>query len=212
MIKSTVKFSVVLSVVLLSAHVGLSEVTVAEKGPVGDHPWPSGSRAVIDFPTRFMWWQDPPMGGGRYHFHYRCTTTDQFNEALEAFAAIQVNRLELIVQEASGGEIHWTFTVWDDDVWKRNMVLIEPTTPLFLPSSLRPPPAPRIILYAGGPCFLVWEDVIVPPNVTVVDRRTGPANLKQEIDRLKEEVARLRAEIRQLRDLVLQLFQQIGWQ
>lgn len=211
MIKNTVKFVVVLSVVLLSVQMGLSEVTVAEKGPVGDHPWPSGSRAVIDFPTRFMWWQDPPMGGGRYHFHYRCTTTDEFNEALEAFGAIQANRLELIVHEASGGESHWIFTVWDDEVWKSNMDLIEPTAPLFLPSSLRPPPAPRINLYAGGPCPLVWEDVIVPPNVTVVDRRTGPANLRQEIDRLKEEVARLRAEVRQLHDLVLQLFQQIGW-
>ncbi len=211
MIKSTVKFGVVLSVVLLSVHVGLSEVTVAEKGPVGDRPWPNGSRAVIDFPTRFMWWQDPPMGGGRYHFHYRCTTTDQFNEALEAFGAIQVDRLELIVHEASGGESHWTFTVWDDEVWKSNMDLIEPTVPLFLPSSLRPPPPPRINLYAGGPCPLVWKDVIVPPNVTVVDRRTGPANLKQEIDRLKAEVARLRAEIRQLHDLVLQLYQQMGW-
>ncbi len=212
MIKSTVQFGIVLSVVLLSAHVGLSEVTVAEKGPVGDHPWPSGSRAVIDFPTRFMWWQDPPMGGGRYHFHYRCTTTDQFNQALAAFAAIQVDRLQLIVQEASGGETHWTFTVWDDQVWKRNMDLIEPTTPLFLPSSLRPPPAPMITLYAAGPCPLVWEYVIVPPNVTLVDRRTGPANLRQEIDRLKQEVARLRAEVRQLQDLVLQLFQQFGWQ
>ncbi len=92
------------------------------------------------------------------------------------------------------------------------MDLIEPTVPLFLPSSLRPPPPPRINLYAGAPCPLVWEDVIVPPNVILVDRRTGPANLKQEIDRLKEQVARLRAEVRQLRDLLLQLFQQIGWQ
>ncbi len=209
MIKNTAKLGAVLSVILLSAHVGLSEVTVAEKGPVGDHPWPIGSRAVIDFPTRFMWWTDPPMGGGRYHFHYSCTTTDEFNEALEAFAAIQANRLELIVHGASGGGSHWTFTVWDDEVWRSNMGLIERTVPLFLPSSLQPPP-PRISLYGGAQCPLIWEDVIVPPNITVLDRRMGPANLKQEIDRLKEEVARLRADIRQLQDLVFQLFQQIA--
>jgi hypothetical protein len=212
MIKNTVKFGVIISVVLLSVRVGLSEVTVAETGPVVDRPWPIGSRAVIDFPTRFMWWTDPPMGGGRYHFHYSCTTTDEFNEVLEAFGAIQADRLELIVHGAAGGESHWAFTVWDNEVWRSNMTRIEPTTPLFLPSSLRPPPAPRINLYAGGPCFLVWEDVIVPPNVTVIDRRTGPANLKQEIDRLKAEVARLRADIRQLQDLVLQLYQQMGLQ
>ena len=152
------------------------------------------------------------MGGGRYHFHYACTTTEEFNEVLASFAVIQADRLELFVHGASGGDSHWAFTVWDNEVWASNMTRIERTEPLFLPSSLRLPPAPRINLYAGGPCFLLWEDVIVPPNITVIDRRTGPANLKQEIDRLKAEVARLRADIRQLQDLVLQLYQQMGFQ
>lgn len=210
MSKRKFKIIAVLSMFLLSAGVGLSEVTVAEKGPVPNRYWPSGSWNVINFPTRFMWWEDPPMGGGRFHFHYGCTTTEELNEVLEAFGAIQANRLELNVHGTSGGETHWVFTVWDTEVWRRNMDLIEPTVPLFLPSSLQPVPAPRIDVYAAGACPLVWEAVIVPPNITVVDRRTGPANLRQEIDRLKYEMARLRTEIRQLRDLVLQLLQQIS--
>jgi len=207
---SKLKIMAVLSVVMLSAGAGLSEVTVAEKGPVPNRAWPAGSWNVINFPTRFMWWEDPPMGGGRFHFHYGCTTTDQFNEVLAAFGAIEADRLELFVHGTSGGRAHWVFTVWDTEVWKHNMKLVEPTVPLFLPSSLQPVPAPRIDVYAGGSCPLAWEEVIVPPNVTVVDRRTGPANLRQEIDRLKDEMARLRAEIQQLRQLVLQLLQETG--
>ncbi len=210
MSKSKVKIIAVLSMVLLSAGVGLSEVTVAEKGPVPDRSWPSGSWNVINFPTRFMWWQDPPMGGGRFHFHYDCTTTEELNEVLAAFGAIEANRLELNVHGTTGAESHWVFTVWDTEVWERNMDLIEPTVPLFLPSSLRPVPPPRIDVYAAGVCPLVWEDVIVPPNITVVDMRTGRANLRQEIDRLKDEMARLRTEIRQLRDLVVQLLEEIS--
>ncbi len=210
MSKSKVKIIAVLSMVLLSAGVGLSEVTVAEKGPVPNRSWPSGSWDVINFPTRSVWWEDPPMGGGRFHFQYDCTTTEELNEVLAAFGAIEANRLELNVHGTTGAESHWVFTVWDTEVWKRNMDLIEPTVPLFLPSSLRPVPAPKIDVYAGGACPLVWEDVIVPPNITVVDMRTGRANVRQEIDRLKDEMARLRTEMRQLRDLVLQLLQEIS--
>ena len=196
--------------ILIFAYSTFAEVSIYQTGPIEDHNWAPGAFDVADYPTRIRWTEDPPMGGGRFNIHFGCTTTEEFNEVLQLFAAIQANRLELVINGTTGIETHWIFRIWDQQRWALNMELVEPTSPLFLPSTLRPVPAPRIDVYDAGDCFISWPDVVIPPEILLIDRRTGPANLRSEIDRLKDELEALRAEVRQLRELLVLLLQEMG--
>lgn len=61
--------------------------------PVENTGWPLGCEKVANQPGRLGYWEGPPLGGGESHFEFACKDTAEFNEALKAFAAIQLPRL-----------------------------------------------------------------------------------------------------------------------
>lgn len=166
-------------------------VIVGDDGnrPIQDWGWPLGSVEMANLPSRLGYWEGPPFGGGKYHFLYRCKNTDEFNKALKTFAAIRAKRLELVVhngpeysfwlkrndEELSKEEnrVDWTFLVWVPENW--NSLFNSPHSYMLSsdnPNFRKPVAAPRIDLYIGGGS-IVWEDIEVPENLVVIDKRPG---------------------------------------
>jgi 5-hydroxyisourate hydrolase-like protein (transthyretin family) len=180
--------------ILLSPKLGLSLIT-GEHGnrPITDRGWPASSVQVANLPSRLGYWEGPPFGGGEYHFLYRCENTDEFNQALKTFAAIHAGNLELFVrngpeysfwlkkneEELSKPEnrVDWTFTVWIPDSWNR--LYNSPRSFLFSDhlNFKKPVAAPRVDVYIGGGS-IVWEDVKIPKNLVVIDKRPGSVSPK----------------------------------
>jgi hypothetical protein len=119
-----------------------------------------------------------------YEFEYHAENTEQFNEALKIFAAIDANRLELIVHSGprigysrrdrsseSKDRIDWTFSVWNsgDSNNLNNPPRRSALGGLVRISNGSVPP-PRIDVYVGGGA-VVWEQVRVPENVIMIDKR-----------------------------------------
>jgi len=168
--------------ILVSFNLTALILTGEGNGPVRDNAWPEGALAVANLSTRSSWWEGPPFGGGEHHFDYR-GNTEQFREALEAFSKIVAPRLELVIHgESYSGfptsrrdganappPIDWSFTIWNPERW--NLLYNNPKS--FFgsdqPNFRQPVAPPRIDVYPG---FGVrWDQVKVPTNVTVLDRR-----------------------------------------
>lgn len=189
--RSKLSFLIIFYIVFLCPNLGMALIT----GEHGNHPvqnrgWPAGSVELANLESRLGYWEGPPFGGGEYHFLYRCENTAEFNEALKTFAAINAKKLELIVhngpeysfwlkndkEELSKAEnrVDWTFTVWNPENWKR---LYNSPRGYMLssdhPNFKKPVAAPRVDVYIGGGGAIVWEDVKVPENVEVIDKRPG---------------------------------------
>lgn len=177
----------VLHVILLFTDAGMSLITVGGDKPIRDHGWPAGTVETANLPTRFAWWEGPPFGGGEYHFLYRCKETDQFNKALERFAAIKAKRLELVLHNgpkrdhfADGRRVDWTFLAWVPKNWdslngeSRNFYRpVDSDSRKPVPTAKKTMPAPRIDVYLGGENPINWKDVKVPENLVVIDQRPG---------------------------------------
>ncbi len=157
--------------------------------PIRERGLPEGSAAVANLKQRLGYWVGPPFGGGEYHFEYRSENTQQFNAALAVFAQVDAGRLELVVHngpyysfwlrdndehlEQEGNRIDWSFTVWNAENWKR---LYNDPNSYFLadhPNYHKPVAPPRIDLYITRGGSINWDDVKVPANVAVIDRRPG---------------------------------------
>jgi len=185
---------VIFCVVFLFPKLGVSVIT-GEHGnrPIQDRGWLVGSVQVANLESRLGYWEGPPFGGGEYHFLYRCENTDDFNQALRIFAAIRARKLELVVrngpeysfwlkrddEELSKAEnrVDWVFTVWVPQNWDS---LYNDHMSFFLsdhPNFRKPVAAPRIDLYIGEGA-VVWEDVNIPKNLTVIDKR--PSSISPE--------------------------------
>ena len=182
---------VLLIVLLIAAfaNFGFALITGSHGSePVQDRGWPSGSVQIANLPARLGYWEGPPYGGGEYHFLYRCENTDQFNQALEIFAAIRADKLGLVVHngpeysfwlkgndeelEREENRVDWTFMVWVPQSWDR---LYNNPKSLYRsdhPNFRKPVAAPRIDLYLGQGA-VAWKDVTVPENVVVIDKRPG---------------------------------------
>ncbi len=173
---------------LICAQHALSVIMVGGKEPVQDHSWSAGSLKIANLPSRLGYREGPPFGGGEYQFLYRCSNTEEFNQVLRVFAAIQTPKLELVVhngpehsfwlkqegKELSSPEnrVDWTFTVWNPESWDH---LFNNPKSLFgsdNPNFRKPVAAPRIDVYIGGGS-IVWEDVKIPENIVVIDKRSG---------------------------------------
>jgi hypothetical protein len=164
----------------------------------GDQPWhndmtPQGSEAVANLPGRIGGWAGPPFGGGQYHFSYLCEDTDEFNEALQAFAEIRTPRLELFVHDGPGRDslvgqnkggkgvvIDWMFVVWFPEQFHR--VYNDVTHQSFADSAWyrQPVPAPRIDVYFREDGPIEWDKVKVPQRITVIDQRASAAPIKPQ--------------------------------
>jgi hypothetical protein len=155
--------------------------------PIGDPGWPLGAVGVANLPTRVAYWEGPPFGGGQYQFLYRCRTTEELSEALNAFASIRAPRLELVLHDGPRfgylyeqweapsepeDPVHWAFTVWNPESWHRVYNIINGYRP-----SGQPVPAPRLDVYIGGGP-ITWEEVRVPAGLVVIDQRADSAPIK----------------------------------
>jgi hypothetical protein len=155
--------------------------------PVENMGWPVGAERVANLSSRLGYWEGPPFGGGEYHFLYRCKDTSEFNEAVKVFAEIRTPELELVVHDGPGHsyvfddkQVDWTFTVWKPENWHR--LFSDPKGVFFSDQSnfRKPVPPPTIDVYIGGGGSIVWEEVEIPPNVRVVDKRAASAPVKPE--------------------------------
>jgi hypothetical protein len=131
---------------------------------------------LVDLPTR-IYWSVGQVFSLDHTFFYRCSDTEQFNEALQIFASIAAPKLELVIHHGprydfapNKTRVDWTFTIWNqkglDDLFKKN----EEITKIFEPHYGSILPAPRIDLYIGDGA-IVWEEVKVPENISVMDKR-----------------------------------------
>ncbi|MHC4443638.1 MAG: MSCRAMM family protein [Planctomycetota bacterium] len=160
--------------------------------PVCNMGWPKGAEEVANLSSRLGYWEGPPFGGGQYTFLYRCKDTNEFNEALKVFAKIEESRLELVVHDGpeynfwlkidkktpkEDARVDWTFLAWVPANWNR---LYNNPNNLFLsdhPDFRKPVAPPKIDVYIGGGT-IKWDEVQVPSNVTVIDKRAESAPIK----------------------------------
>ena len=157
--------------------------------PVTDGGWPLGCVEVGNLPTRVLWW-----AGNMHQFLYRCESTDEFNEALVALAAIRAPKVELVIhdgpeysfwlrddenaeQSEEDTRVDFTFTVWNPAIW--HSLHNDPRS--FFGADRdefrQPVPPPTLNVYlAGGP--ILWDDVTVPEGLVVTDKRAQAAPIK----------------------------------
>lgn len=171
------------AVVVFFAQTTIALIFTGGADPIEDHGWPDGSVKMANVPARQSWWAGPPFGtGSMYEFQYYCKSTAEFNKALEIFAAIKADRLELIVHNGPKAGSYpnskkdrqpdWTFTVWNAEDWDN---LYNKGKGLFMsdhPNYHKPVDPPRVNAYIGGGS-IVWKDVKVPEKITVIDNRPG---------------------------------------
>lgn len=183
--------SVRIAVVVLLASAALLAVSrhaqalilgAAGNDPVNERPWPQGSLAVANLPSRIAWWEGPPLGGGESHFEYR-GDADALNEALKAFAKIAAPKRRLKVfdgpeqsfwlnanrEKDKNEPMDWVFVVWEAE--RFNQLFNNPAN-TFLANSEnfgRDVPAPEISVYVGG--NIDWAKVVVPEGIEIDDQR-----------------------------------------
>ncbi len=158
-------------------------------GPVSG-AWPSGAGEVANLKERLGHWMEMPYGGGRCHLAYRVGKTGDFNRALKLFSRIQAPELVLEVHKKKGptgpleaGRVDWILTLCDHETWHR---LHHAPRSRFLsstgPDSIRslPVPPPKIDVFLDEKCPIQWEEVEVPGNITVIDRRSPDVPKKTE--------------------------------
>lgn len=100
--RSWVDAAVVLVICGLAAAQAFALILVGGSDPMTDPGWPFGVLKLANLPSRVSWWEGPPFGGGEYHLEYTCKGTDEFNEALQMFAAIQIPKLTRTVMSTTG--------------------------------------------------------------------------------------------------------------
>ncbi|GAF99752.1 unnamed protein product, partial [marine sediment metagenome] len=71
--------------------------------------------------------------------------------------------------------VDWTFTIWVAEEFYRSFSSPMGEYRSDDPYNHQPVPPPRIDVYVGGDGPIVWEDVKVPPNVRVIDKRAAAA-------------------------------------
>ena len=161
---------------------------MVQKGnePTQDHNWPAGSLEVAEPRRRASAsGKGPPFGGGQYCFEYRGDTA-AFQAALDAFARIKAQRLELSVHEGpresfilkdpgdpkADARLDWSFTVWNPESWNRLYNKQGNAWNAEDPNFGKPLAAPHIDVWVGGKDGGVdWSKVKVPQNLTVDDDR-----------------------------------------
>ena len=175
--------------------------------PVKNMGWPLGCERVANIPSRLGHSLGP--GPGQYEFLYRCEDTAELNEALEIFSEILVPKsalrsatskdgeatdLELVVHDgpkhstwlSRGTEgktrVDWAFLVWNPAGWHRWFNNPKSRFRFGNSNFRRPVPPPRICVYLTEDGPIVWQDVLVPPNVRVIDKRAEAAPVKLEKD------------------------------
>jgi hypothetical protein len=167
----------------LSLPVNALIMTGTGNQPVSDPGWPAGALAVANLPSRVGWMEGPPFGGGDWTFFYRGDTA-ALQQALEAFAAINAERREVVLHAGSvtnqfmkpGGtedadaRYDWSFEVWVPENWQRLFNTPDSYFDADHPNFRKPLAAPRLEIWLS-PDRLDWARIKVPANIVVEDAR-----------------------------------------
>ena len=171
--------------------------------PVENRGWPSGTEELANLTSRIVSVSGPGMGES--YFGYRCNDTTEFNAALKKFGVIRVPRptrrsltaagkadivddkpLLLVVhdyQENIGemvgwrflkDRVDWIFAFWIPESFHDSFNRTQGRSPSH-PYSRQAVASPRIDVYVGGDGPIVWDQVKVPSNVRVIDKRAAAA-------------------------------------
>jgi hypothetical protein len=157
---------------------------ISQRGnrPVRDPGWPDGAVTVANLPLRVGWAEGPPYGGGQWTFYYRGDTS-ALQMVLEQFAAIQSDRLVVVLHEGTGSSpfvdtsYDWSFQVWVPTNWDRlynnPQILFDAESPGFRQRVA----APRldVWLVPGG---LECERLKMPTNIMIEDARATSNGFK----------------------------------
>ena len=178
-------------ILLICSRQSMSLVEISANSPLSPEAaqnYPMGVDKVANLSTRRgKWsWGGPPIGWAPT-YEYKCKDTEEFQKALDIFAAIRSPKLEVVVHEGvceykylkEEGETIWTMTVWRPGNWHR--IYSDPTKGYLSKPELRgkPVPAPRLDLYLGSG-VVDWKKVKVPKNITVIDKRAQSTKYKPE--------------------------------
>lgn len=145
---------------------------------------------VANLDSRVGWIEGPPFGGGQWTFFFRGDTA-AFQEVLIAFAAIQSDRLEVVLHDGSvnspfikrgdgvndDGHYDWSFEVWVPENWNRLYNDPQSFFSADQPNFRQPVAAPRLETWLGS-AQLDWEHIRIPANVTVLDNRASAHGFK----------------------------------
>jgi hypothetical protein len=159
--------------------------------PVQNHGWPTGSEGVANLKTRVAFWSGPLLVGDTFDF--RAKSSADLNEALKAFAKIAVPKRELILRNGPaeshwlksfpvrkndplGARIDWTFVIWHPGTWYQRNNDPRSTFAAEYSGFRRPVDPPRIVAWFGGGGKLVWEEIVVPEGIIVIDQRGKPGD------------------------------------
>ncbi len=206
--RNRIKLLVLLSVLscawLVPGTVSALIMVYEGNAPVENRGWPTGTEEVANLPSRLGYMEGPPFGGGEYYFRYRCNNTAEFNLVLEEFSVIRSPRatrrsmvsldgqkadiidakpLLLVVHDYRSDmedRVDWTFTVWVAENFHRLFNRLQGGLDPDHPHYRQPVPPPRIDVYAGGDGPIVWDDVKVPSNVRLIDKRAAAAPVDVE--------------------------------
>ncbi|MHC1764369.1 MAG: hypothetical protein AB9869_08685 [Verrucomicrobiia bacterium] len=185
------KVSFALAISLLTLAVPAQALILTGRGnqPVPDHGWPVGAVEVANLPSRIGWWEGPPFGGGEWHFEYRGDTQD-FEQALAAFAKVQAPVLDLFVHDGRKNSfvldpnnkqgtntIDWSFTVWLPESWNRLYGSGQPIFSSDDPNAGKPMPPPRVDLFLSSTGRIVFDEIALPARLTLHDERAATAGV-----------------------------------
>ena len=170
--------------VFLIAQSAFALITGGEGNePVRDPGWPAGAAAIFNHSGRVAWWEGPPLGGGQWHAECR-GDAKELSTVLADFARLDAKTKRIIVHDgvgrsfwlnpnrepdkANAARIDWVFIVWHRASWEQVRQLPPELNPLKTGDAKNDPPA-QIDVYAGG--NVRWQDVVVPPELEVIDER-----------------------------------------
>jgi hypothetical protein len=69
--------------------------------PIDVLGWPKGAAAIFNVKSRIAWWEDPPVGGGRYHAECR-GDAKALSSVLADFAKLVVRSKQVFLHDGVG--------------------------------------------------------------------------------------------------------------
>jgi hypothetical protein len=187
------RFAVATILLIAPAELALALISGSEgNDPLQDPGWPNGAAAIFNHPSRIAWWEGPPFGGGQWCAEYR-GDAKTLNLLLVDVGKIEVKAKRIVLHDGEGASfwlnknrepekrdaarMDWNFTVWQPGSWAQQQKL----PPDLRPSDLGDPesgPPVQMNVYTGGD--FRWQDVTVPPEIEVDDRRLEAHGLSTE--------------------------------
>lgn len=168
--------------VLLSPG-SMAAMVMGGKEKLPDLNWPEGMTELVNHPDRKSY----GFGNGLHWFWYKSADMESVNQALQILSRIKVPKLQLTLTDLAGTKkiwiapemqasygpgIPWMLEVWDRKSWHSLY-----NNPEFqIPShdhAFGDPPPPLEITLPVGEGGVVWDQLKIPKNLLVIDKRTA---------------------------------------